>query len=82
MAIRGYFEPVRFPLTAVTLRNGLAGSGISVEGPVLEGRRSVDEALVLSWIRGRGVGAGGAVAERAGVQEVRREFRWPDRLGT
>ena len=50
MAIRGYFEPVRDPLCQllppVSIPGGLAGK-------VLEEQISVDEALVLDWIRGR-----------------------------
>ena len=55
MPIRAFFEPRRIPLTPVAIPGGLAGNGtgITVTGPVLEGRMSVDEALVLSWIRGQ-----------------------------
>ena len=65
MAIRGYFEPRRFPLHKISIPGGIAGGGIRGEGSVLEGRMSVEEALVLSWIRGSdegrtvGVGATG-----------------------
>ena len=53
MPIRGYFEPRPFAwMTSVKIPAGLGGNGIRVEGPVLEGRMSVDEALVLDWIRG------------------------------
>ena len=68
MPIRAYFEPVRAPLNRLSLRGGLAGNGIKVEGPVLEGRMSVDEALVLGWIRGSKPAAGGGELTR----EVRR----------
>ena len=53
MPIRGYFEPRPFAwMTSVKIPAGLGGNGIRVEGPVLEGRMSVDDALVLDWIRG------------------------------
>ena len=69
MPIRAYFEPVRGPFTKLSIRGGLgAGSGIKVEGPVLEGRMSVDEALVLGWIRGTGPTAAG----RETIRDVRR----------
>ena len=56
MPIRGYFEQRPFLwVTSVTIAGGLGGNGISVEGPVLEGRMSVDEAMLLDWIRGRRV---------------------------
>ena len=67
MPIRGYFGPVR---PVVNLRGGFAGSGITVNGPVLEGKMSVDEAMVLSWIRGRDAGMARGVMERAGVEEA------------
>ena len=55
MSIAGYLAPGR-PVGAsglrLGIRGGLAGNGITVEGPVLEGRMTVDEAMVLSWIRG------------------------------
>ena len=52
MPIRGYFEPRPFAwMTSVKIPGGLGGNGIRVEGPVLEGRMSFDEALVLDWIR-------------------------------
>ena len=62
MPIRGYFGPVR---PVVNLRGGFAGSGITVSVPVLEGKMGVDEAMVLSWIRGRDAGMA-----RAGVEEA------------
>ena len=70
MAIRAYFDRPTFPLTAATtLRGGLAGNGITVHGPVLEGRMSVDEALVLSWIRS--AGAARQVTAQAGLSPER-----------
>ena len=52
MPIRAYFEPCRSPLTRLHIPGGLTdANGITVTGPVLSGRMSVDEALVLSWIR-------------------------------
>ena len=53
MPIRGFFQPRPFPaLNRIILRGGLGGNGITVEGAVLEGRTSVEEAMVRDWIRG------------------------------
>ena len=51
MPIRGYFEPRPVGALRTTLQGGL-GAGIAVQGPVLEGRMSVEEAIVLDRIRG------------------------------
>ena len=51
MPIRGYFEPRPVGALRTTLQGGLGG-GISVQGPVLEGRMSVEEAILLNRIRG------------------------------
>ena len=64
MPIRAYFETRQ---TRVTIPGGLAGNGISVTGPVLEGRMSVDEALVLSWIRSSAGAVQTVTTAQAGV---------------
>ena len=53
MPIRAYFEPrpMGWRPEGTLLKGGLGG-GIAVTGPVLEGRMSVEEAIVLSRIRG------------------------------
>ena len=53
MPIRSYFEPrpMGWRPEGTFLKGGL-GRGIAVTGPVLEGLMSVEEAMVLSRIRG------------------------------
>ena len=51
MPIRGYFEPQpRVGMSWARLPAGL-GTGIKVTGAVLEGRMSVEEAILLDRIR-------------------------------
>ena len=65
MPLRAYFEPRRAPLARLTIPGGLSGNGITVTGPVLEGHMSMDEALVLSWIRSPG--AAQTITTQAGI---------------
>ena len=50
MSIAAYFTPNTLA-SRLTLRDGL-GEGIRVEGPVLEGKMSVEEAQLRARIRG------------------------------
>ena len=60
MPIRGYLEPRRGGGYYATGRPILGNVGIEARGPVLEGRMSLDEALVLDRIRAlRGDGSVG-----------------------
>ena len=50
MSIAAYFTPNTLA-SRLTLRDGL-GEGIRVEGPVLEGKMSIDEAHRREWALG------------------------------
>ena len=71
MPIRGYFEPRPVGALRTTLQGGLGG-GIAVQGPVLEGRMSVEEAVLLNRIRGcdrpQLVGDGSLQRDSSGVK--------------
>jgi len=69
MSIGAYLEPRFSPATRLRVPGGL-GSGIRVEGQVLEGRTSVEEAQLRDRIRGLSSDAKErALANASGVEQ-------------